>query len=235
MKFTLAQVIERLKALANPDKVLFKEKKFGIISANALGIYHKDLKALAKEIGTDNDLAIALFDTGIYEARILCSKIFKSEDLTEELLEKWVASFENWEICDSFCMGLVAKSKWAVPKILEWVDRKREFEKRAGFTTIAAYCMADKKAENTVYEQFFPIIKIAATDERLYVKKAVNWALRNIGKRNVDLNKQAIIVAKEILAFDTKSAKWIAKDALRELEKEGINILDYPRAIYRPK
>ena len=95
--------------------------------------------------------------------------------------------------------------------------------------------MADKKADNTSYEQFFPIIKNASTDERLYVKKAVNWALRNIGKRNIDLNKQAITVAKEILSLDTKSAKWIAKDALRELEKDGINILDYPRTIYRPK
>ncbi len=235
MNFTTTQVIQRLKALANPDKLLLKEKKFGIISTNALGIYHKDLKVLAKEIGMDSELASELFDTGIYEARILCSKIFKKEDLTNKLLEKWVASFENWEICDSFCMGLVAKSKWAVPKILEWVDRKREFEKRAGFTTIAAYCMADKKADNAIYEQFFPIIKNASTDERLYVKKAVNWALRNIGKRNIDLNKQAIIIAKEILTLDTKSAKWIAKDALRELEKEGINILDYPRTIYRPE
>ena len=235
MNFTSTQIIKKLKALANPDKIVLKEKKFGIVSTNALGIYHKDLKTLAKEIGMNSDLAIALFDTGIYEARILCSKIFKKEDLTNDLLEKWVTSFENWEICDSFCMGLVAKSKWAVPKILEWVDREREFEKRAGFTTIAAYCMADKKAANEVFEQFSPIIKKASTDERLYVKKAVNWALRNIGKRNIDLNKQAIGIAKEILAIDTKSAKWIAKDALRELEKEGINILDYPRAIYRPK
>ena len=235
MNFTTTQIITKLKALANPDKVALKEKKFGIISTNALGIYHKDLKVLAKEIGMNSDLAIALFDTGIYEARILCSKIFKKEDLSNDLLEKWVTSFENWEICDSFCMGLVAKSKWAMPKILEWVDREREFEKRAGFTTIAAYCMADKKANNEVFEQFFPIIKKASTDERLYVKKAVNWALRNIGKRNTDLNKQAVEIAKEILAIDTKSAKWIAKDALRELEKEGINILDYPRTIYRPK
>lgn len=235
MDFTTTQVIVRLKALANPDKVALKKKKFGIISTNALGIYHKDLKILAKEIGMDSDLAMDLFDTDIYEARILCSNLFKLEDLTEEILEKWVTSFENWEICDSFCMRLVAKSKWAVPKILEWVDRKREFEKRAGFTTIAAYCMADKKAENKVYEQFFPIIKNASTDERLYVKKAVNWALRGIGKRNIDLNKQAVVVAKEILELNTKSAKWIAKDALRELEKEGVNILDYPRAIYRPK
>lgn len=235
MNYTTTQVISRLKALANPDKIALKEKKFGIISTNALGIYHKDLKALAKEIGMNSDLAIELFDTNIYEARILCSKIFRKEDLTNELLEKWVTSFENWEICDSFCMGLVAKSKWAMPKILEWVNRKREFEKRAGFTTIAAYCMADKKAANEVFEQFFPIIKEASTDERLYVKKAVNWALRGIGKRNIDLNKQAIVIAKEILALDTKAAKWIAKDALRELEKEGVNILDYPRAIYRPK
>ena len=163
----------------------------------------------------------------------MCSKIFNPKDLNNALLEKWAATFENWEITDSFCMGLVAKSKFAIPKALEWSSRKREFEKRSGFTVMAAYCMADKKAENQVFEQFFPIIKREAWDNRIYVKKAVNWALRNIGKRNIDLNKKAIEVAYEILAMEDKSAKWIAKDALRELEKDGINILDYPRAIYR--
>jgi 3-methyladenine DNA glycosylase AlkD len=110
----------------------------------------------------------------------------------------------------------------------------REFEKRASFAIIAAYCMADKKADNAVFEQFFPLIHQAADDDRIYVKKAVNWALRNIGKRNIDLNKRAIEEAHKIEALEYKSAKWIARDALRALQKEVINILDYPRAIYRP-
>lgn len=229
------QVISELNRLGNKEKVDFKEQKFGIVATNSLGIYQADLKEIAKKIGYNNELAIELFDSGIYEARILCSKIFNPKDLTEDLLEKWVVTFENWEICDSFCMGLFAKSKFAVSKALEWTSRKNEFEKRAGFTIIASYCMADKHAENSAYEQFLPIIEREATDERIYVKKAVNWALRSIGKRNVDLNKQAILSATRILEIDSKGAKWIAKDALKELRSETVNILDYPRVTYRPK
>ena len=230
---TYEQIIEKLKSLGDAEKVAFKAKKFGVVSNNALGIYHKDLKALAKELPKDNDLAIQLFESDIYEARLLCSKMFQPKDLTEELLEHWVTTFENWEICDSFCMGLFAKSKFAVSKVIEWSSRTREFEKRAAFTIIAAYCMADKKADNSVFEQFFPIIKREVTDDRIYVKKAVNWALRNIGKRNIDLNKKAIKTANEILEIEVKSAQWIAKNALKELQSEKINILDYPRKIYR--
>jgi 3-methyladenine DNA glycosylase AlkD len=231
---TVEEVINELEQLANPEKVVFKQKKFGVISNNALGIYHKDLKEIAKRIGKDNDLAKALFDTNIYEARLLCSKLFKPKDLTEDLMEKWLPTFENWEVCDSFCMGIFSKSPFAVSKIIEWSTRSREFEKRASFATLSSYCMADKKADNAVFEQFFPLLHQAADDERIYVKKAVNWALRSIGKRNVDLNQRAIEEAHKIEALDYKSAKWIARDALRELQKEGVNILDYPRAIYRP-
>ena len=230
---TRNEIIDILKKEANPDKILLKEAKFGITSNNALGIYHKELKMIAKEIGTNYELALQLFDSGIYEARLLCSKIFKPKNITESLMEKWVVTFENWEICDSFSMGLFAKSDFALAKILEWTNRKAEFEKRAGFAILASYCMADKKSDNELFEQFFPIIIQQATDDRLYVKKAVNWALRNLGKRNIDLNLMAIETANEILKFNTKSAKWIAKNALAELQKEGIRMSDYPRSVYR--
>ena len=219
--------------MQDAEKVIFKEKKFGIISNNSLGIYHKELKMIAKEIGQDNELALQLFDSGIYEGRLLCSKMFNPKEVTEPLMEKWVKTFENWEICDSFCMGLFAKSEFALAKILEWTKRKREFEKRAGFATLAAYCMADKTSENELFEQFFPIIKREANDERLYVKKAINWSLRNIGKRNIDLKEMAINIANEILNFESKPAKWIAKDALKELQKEGVRMSNYPRGIYK--
>ena len=230
---TYNEVIEILYELKNEEKVLFKEKKFGIISNNSLGIYHKDLKIIAKDIGKNNDLALQLFDSGIYEARLLCSKMFKPKDITKVLMEKWIKTFENWEICDSFCMGLFSKSEFAVEKIIEWSQRESEFEKRAAFATLSSYCMADKKSGNEMFQQFFPIIKRESHDNRIYVKKAVNWALRNIGKRNVDLNKLAIEVANDILKQDSKSAQWIAKDAIRQLEKESVSILDYPRDIYR--
>lgn len=232
---TLAQVIKKLEDLADPEKVLFKEKKYGIHSDNALGVYMKDIKVLAKEIGRNDDLSLELFDSGIYEARLLCSKVFTPRNVTEDLMEKWVQTFNNWEICDSFCMTIFARSPLAVKKALEWVERAPEFEKRAAFVIMAAFCIADKKADNDTYRQFFSLIKKESADERLYVKKAVNWALRSIGKRNIDLNKEAIRVAEEILTIDSKAAQWIAKDALRELTKEDVNILDYPRAIYRPK
>ena len=230
---TAKQIIDLLKKEANPEKILFKESKFGVISKNSLGIYHNELKELAKRIPKDDMLAIELFDSDIYEARLLCSKIFNPKNLTEELMDKWTSTFENWEICDSFCMGLFAKSKYAIPKAIEWTSRKREFEKRAGFTTIATLCMSDKDSENDIFEQFFPIIIRESNDDRLYVKKAVNWALRNIGKRNIDLKSQAILAAEEILEMNDKSAKWIAKDALKELTSAKVRSSDYPRSVYR--
>ncbi|MEK6616044.1 MAG: DNA alkylation repair protein [Bacteroidota bacterium] len=231
---TYEQIISLLKKLGDKDKIILKEKKFGIISNNSLGIYHNDLKEITKQIDKDNQpLAIKLFDSGIYEARILCCKLYNPKCLTEKVMENWVATFENWEICDTFCMGLFAKSKFAVSKAIEWTKREREFEKRAGFTIIASYCMADKKALNETFEQFFPIIIRESTDDRMYVKKSVNWALRNIGKRNKDLNKKAIKVANDINKLDNKTANWIAKDALKELQNDKVNILDYPREIYR--
>ncbi len=228
------EIIQELRELGEPEKVLFKKQKFGIVSNNALGIYQKDLNMLAKRIGKNNALAEQLFDSQIYEGRVMCSKIFSPKNLTSQHMEKWVKTFENWEICDSFCMGLFAKSSFAIPKAIEWSERKTEFEKRAGFAIIAAYTMADKKAQNDVYEQFLPLIIREATDDRIYVKKAVNWALRNIGKRNIDLNKQAINTAKQILRLESKTAKWIALNALEELTKDNVRMSDYPRDIYRP-
>lgn len=230
---TYKAVLVALDQLKNADKVSFKEQKFGIISKNALGIYHQDLKLIAKEVGQDNHLALQLFDSEIYEARLLCSMIFNPKDLTEDLMEKWVITFENWEICDSFCMALFSKSQYALSKIDEWSDRKPEFEKRASFATIASYCIANKTSDNKIFEAFFPLIIQEANDDRIYVKKGINWALRNIGKRNVDLHKKAIEVAHEMFQFDSKSAQWIAKNALSELQKEGVRCSDYPRYLYR--
>lgn len=226
-------VIKRLEGLADPEKIRLKRDKFNISAENSLGIYHKDLKVIASDLGQNNELAIQLFETGIYEARILCSKMFKPSDITDDLMEVWVKTFNNWEICDSFCMGLFAKSVFARQKILEWTLREPEFEKRAGFVIIAAYCMADKQADNDVFKRFLPLIEREAIDDRLYVKKAINWALRNIGKRNTDLNIEAINVSKKLSGSERKSVKWIGSNALIELKKNNINILNYPRTIYQ--
>lgn len=231
---TIDSILKELYRLGNPETVHYKQQKFGVVANNSLGIYHKDLNLIAKTIKNDTSLALALFDSGIYEARLLCSKIMRPKDVTNELAEKWVSSFENWEICDSFCMGLIAKSKFAETKIWEWAERKPEFEKRAAFATLAAYCMANKSAENSAFTPFFELIKQHATDERLYVWKAANWALRNIGKRNTDLQKLAITTAKEIKLLPNSAAQKIACGALKELQLDNCRISDYPRSIYRP-
>ena len=164
---TVDQIIDLLRAQADPDKIAYKEAKFGIVSHNALGIYQAELNEIAKKVPKDDVIALALFDSHIYEARLLCSKIFDPKNLTEALMDKWTETFDNWEICDSFCMGLFAKSKFAVPKAIEWSNRVETFVKRAGFTTMAAYCTADKVSTNETFQQFFPLIKRACTDERL--------------------------------------------------------------------
>ena len=228
----LSQIISQLQNLANPAIVKQKEKRFGIKAEGALGVYIKDLNTIAKAIGKNDELALALFDSGIYEGKILCSKIFRSSSLTEALMEKWVKHFHNWEICDSFSMKFFASSPLVLNKIEEWTRREAEFEKRAGFVMIAAYGSAHKKAENEELEQFFPIILREAHDNRIYVKKAVNWALREIGKRNIDLNEKAIQIARQLLKREEIAARWIAKDALRELEKPGLSLRGFPRSQY---
>ena len=232
---TIEEVIVQLNELSNPEKAEFKKKKYNIQAENTLGIYNVDLNQLARKIGKDSTLAIQLFESNIYEARLLCAKIFPIAELNEKLIEKWVITFENWEVTDTFCMGVFAKSKFAVPKIFEWGDRQPEFERRCSFATIAGFCSHDKKVSNKIFQSFFPIIIHASTDERLYVKKAVNWALRSIGKRNRDLQKEAILISEKILKIDSKSAQWIAKDALKELQKGDVRMSDYPRNIYRSK
>lgn len=228
-------VIQKLKSLGNLEKVGFKAERFGVITKSiTLGVYHNDLKILAKEIGKNTALGVALFDTGIYEARLLCSKICKPSEVSEELLDDWVETFDTWEICDSFCMGLIKYHPLALKKAFEWSSREEEFVKRAGLVLMAVYGFANKEAENAVFESFFPVLLREASDNRNFVMKAVNWAIRQIGKRNQDLRKSAIILAEKISLIQEPSAKWISKDALKELNGEKLNVLDYPRAIYRP-
>ena len=137
-------------------------------------------------------------------------------------METWVKDFDSWDICDQVCSNLFDKTPFAYRKVIEWSNREEEFVKRAGFVLMATLSVHDKKADDKKFEQFFPIIKREANDNRNFVKKAVNWALRQIGKRNISLNKKAIKTAKEIQKMDSKSAKWIASDAIRELTNEKI-------------
>ncbi len=227
--------METLRMLGSPETIKFKSAKFGINTDSSFGVFQKDLNLIAKDIGYDDKLALELFATKNYDARILSSKIINPKNVTSQQMDLWIKEFNTWEICDSFCMKVFARTTCAIEKALEWTTLEPEFEKRAGFATIAAYCMADKKATNEVFDPFFDVILRESWDNRIYVKKAISWALRNIGKRNLDLKERAIEVALNIAKNNVKAAQWISKDVLNELTKDNLRSSDYPRAIYRPK
>lgn len=196
--------------------------RFGINPEKTYGVSIPNLRKLAKEIGKDHLLAQELWHSGIHEAKILASMIDDPKMVSEKQLEEWVKGFDSWDVCDQVCMNLFEKVPLAVKKINSWSKRKEEFVKRAAYALIACLDWHDKQAPNQFFIKFFPIIKSGATDERNFVKKAVNWALRNMGKRNLNLNKEAIQLAKEIQKMESKSARWIAADAIRELESEAV-------------
>ena len=214
------EVIARLKAEANPANAAGMAR-FGISSTNTLGISIYTLRKIAKEIKKEHELALKLWDSGIHEARLLAGFIDEPDKVTEAQLERWVNDFDSWDIVDQ-ASELISKTPYVIKKIHEWSTREAEFVKRAAFSLIAEVAWYDKTLTDKDLEEFFTIIKNAATDEQNYVKKAVNWALRNIGKRNQALNRRAIEVAKEIQKMDSKAARWIAADALRELTGEVI-------------
>jgi 3-methyladenine DNA glycosylase AlkD len=178
--------------------------------------------ALAKAIGKDHALAEQLWNSGIHEARILASMIDEPRLVTEEQVERWVAAFASWDVCDQCCGNLFDRTPFAYRKALEWSERSEEYVKRAGFALMAYLAVHDKRASDDAFEQFFPAIVAQATDERNFVKKAANWALRQIGKRSQRLNQRAIETAGAIGQIDARAARWIAADALRELTSEKV-------------
>jgi 3-methyladenine DNA glycosylase AlkD len=214
-------IIRKLKSLSNP-KAVEGMARFGINPENTFGISIPDLRKLAKEIGRYHKLAQELWNSGFHEARILASMVDEPEKVTEKQMENWVKDFDSWDMCDQVCMNLFDKSPIAFKKALKFSDKKKEFERRAGFALMACLAWHDKISPDEKFYKFFDKIKKHSTDERNFVKKSVNWALRQIGKRNINLNELAIKTAREIQKMDSKSAKWIASDALKELTDEKI-------------
>jgi len=196
--------------------------RFGINPKSTYGVSVPNLRKMAKEIGRDHPLAQQFWDSGIHEARILASMIDDPNQVTKEQMDAWIKDFDSWDVCDQCCMNLFDKTPMAWGKAVEWTKREKEFEKRAGFVLMACLAWHDKEAPDKKFLAFLPAIKREADDHRNYVKKAVNWALRNIGKRNVNLNRKAIETAKEVQKMDPRSAKWIASDAIRELTSEAV-------------
>lgn len=220
---SVKDVLDKLQNKAKPDQ-LEGMARYGITVDRRLGASVPDMRKLAKEIGKDHKLALELWKTGIAEAMIVATMIDEPEKVTEKQMEDWVKDINSWDVCDHVCMNLFEKNQLAWKKIVDWSEREEEFVKRTAFSLIACLAWHDKKASDEKFIKLFPVIIRAATDERNFVKKAVNWALRNIGKRNLNLNEAAINTAKEIQRLDSKAARWVASDALRELESKAVQI-----------
>ncbi|VVC04246.1 DNA alkylation repair enzyme [Candidatus Bilamarchaeum dharawalense] len=216
-----SSIVKTLKAMANPKNVEGMVR-FGISPNNTLGVSIPVLRKIAKEFGKNHQLAQELWDSEIHEARILAGLIADPKLLTEKQMDLWVKDFDSWDVCDQVCMNLFDKTEFAYRKAVEWTVSEEEFVRRAGFALMAVLAVHDKKIPDSKLEACYPLIEKYAYDDRNFVRKAVNWALRQIGKRNKNLNRSAIQVAEKILKQDSKSAKWIANDALRELKSEAV-------------
>lgn len=220
---SISEIIKKLESLENPENIAGMAR-FGIVTKKAFGISAPVLKNLGKEIKAQtNDrhkLALELWETGIHEARIIAYLIDEPKKVTDEQMESWVKDFDNWAICDSTCGTLFCRTEFAYDKVFQWSAREEEFIKRAGIVMIACLAVHDKKADDHKIAQFLPLLESKSDDDRNFIKKAVNWSLRQIGKRNLNLNKLAVETAEKIKSRNTKPARWIAADALRELQSE---------------
>lgn len=218
---TAEAILAELKSRAKPDN-LAGMARYGMAIEQRLGVSVPEMRQMAKAAGKDHRLALELWDTGIAEARIIAALIGEPDKLTEAQMEDWVKGINSWDVCDQVCMNLFEKSPLAWQKIIDWSAREEEFVKRTAYSLLACLAWHDKQTKDEKFMALFPVLIRGATDERNFVKKAVNWALRNIGKRNLNLNQAALNTAKEIQKIDSRAARWIASDAIRELESEPI-------------
>lgn len=222
---TADEIIKKLESLENPENISGMAR-FGIATKKAFGVSAPVLKEIAKDAKKQSKdrhlLALELWETGIHEARIIAYLIDDEKQVSEKQMESWAKDFDNWAICDGTCGYLFCKTEFAYQKVFEWSARDEEFIKRAGIVLIAWLAVHDKKASDEKIAEFLPILETYSDDERNFIKKAVNWSLRQIGKRNLNLNELAIETAERIKARNTKSARWIASDALRELKCEKV-------------
>jgi len=214
-------ILEKLKQCADPTAAEGMAR-VAITGNRVYGVKIPVLRKLAKDIGKNHDLARELWRIDSRETRILAAFVDDPKRVTEEQMESWVVDFDSWEVCDQCVMSLFRATPLAWEKAAAWSERDGEFVKRAGFALMASLASGDRKAGDDRFEAFLPIIEREAGDNRNFVKKAVNWALRQIGKRNTRLNTAAVETARRIGKQESKSARWIAADALRELESEAV-------------
>jgi 3-methyladenine DNA glycosylase AlkD len=220
--WTVERVVSELRAVADPSQ-LDGMARFGIRTDRALGgVGLPRMRALAKRVGRRHDLALGLWDTGIDEARLVATMVDDPTSVTEDQMEAWVADLDSWDLCDGLCGNLFDRTPYAYAKAVEWSARQEEFVKRAGFAMMAELAVHDKTAPDESFAALLPVIEREAPDRRNFVRKAVNWALREIGKRNLALNEAAVATARRILQQGPRAARWVASDALRELTGEPV-------------
>ena len=222
------EVLRRLQRMADPSN-LAGQARYGIDTSRSLGISAPELRSLAREIGRDHDLAVALWESGIREARLLAALVDDPARVTPEQMDAWAAEFASWDVVDTCCCNLFDRTTFAYSKAIEWAKREEEFVRRAGFALMACLAVHDKKAADGDFEPFFAAIEEQSCDGRNFVRKAVNWALRQIGKRNLQLRDRAIEVAERVRTRDCRAAKWVASDALRELRSPKLEARLVPR------
>ena len=212
-----AAVIDELRA-AGSERDRTGQARFGINTARAFGVSMAALRPLARRLGRSHALAAALWDTGFHDARILAALIDEPAKVTQSQMDRWAADFDSWDLCDQACMKLFAKTPFVEQKVHQWADDEREFVRRAGFALLAAHAHQAKSLPDDDFRSFLPLIERHATDPRNFVKKAVNWALRQIGKRSLALHKPALHLAERLAQSDDRTARWIGRDATRELK-----------------
>ncbi len=219
MKAATRDAVAELRAVADPTR-LAGMGRVGINVERALGVSIPHLRALGRRLGPDHPLAMELWESRIHEARILASMVDDAPQVTRPQMEAWVVDFDSWDLCDQVTGNLFARTPFASALVRTWTKRPEEFVKRAGFALIAEQAVRDKDAPDRAFTRWFPVIRFGATDERNYVKKAVSWSLRQIGKRNAELHAAAIAEAEALTTLHVASARWVGRDALRELSRD---------------
>lgn len=218
------QVNEVLAALKNKSAKKVREGllRFGIPNDLAIGVSVGDLRSYARQLGCDQQLAVALWQNGIYEARLLATMVADPKQVTRKLMDAWCRDFDNWALCDMACFCLFDRTPHAFQKVRVWSKRKGEFQKGAAFALLAGLCQHDKQAADKPFLDCLPLIEVAATDDRNFVKKGVNWALRGVGERSLPLHKAALTVARRLARSEHPAPRWVGRDAERQLQKPAV-------------